>query len=328
MNENFLALTCGDPAGVGPELLLRALGEPPEARGARLVAYANEKLLRRVSAASGVPFPRGVAAVCPGGAWPETGHLIVDMECGADAVEPGRVSAACGAFAHASICAAAADVMAGKASALVTAPASKQAFHLAGVDFPGHTELLAHMTGARDVRMMFWSPRLRLVLDSIHEPLRDVPRLLNRAHLAQTIRHARAAGAVGVLALNPHAGEGGLFGDEERGIILPAVEDVRREGFHVEGPLVPDTAFCWLADPAQPAPFGAYVALYHDQGLIPFKMAAFHDGVNVTLGLPIVRTSPDHGTAFDIAWQGRADPRSFFNAINVARLTGRGLSSP
>ncbi len=315
-----LAVTCGDAAGIGPELVARALALPQETWGARLAVYGDAALLWRVAVAAKLEWPE-MAVVAADDPWPETGHVVVESgaaESLADVVS-GQVQAVCGEQAHAWICGAVRDVLAGRAQGLVTAPIHKQAMHLAGVDFPGHTELLAHLTQTRDVRMMFWSGRLRVVLATIHEALADVPRLLTREHVAQTICFAaEAAGPrVGVLALNPHAGEGGLFGREEAEILLPAIAAARARGISVEGPLVPDTAFCWLGE-GRPAPYDVFVAMYHDQGLIPFKMVAFHDGVNVTLGLPFVRTSPDHGTAFNLAWQGKADPESFFSAIRLA----------
>jgi len=320
-----LAVTCGDAAGIGPELVARALALPPETWGARLAVYGDLALLRRVARVAGLPQP-DATEVSSGVAWPEACHVVVtDGEDRAlDGIEPGRIQAVCGSRAHKWICDAVRDVLAGRCHGLVTAPVNKQALHLAGVDFPGHTELLAHLAQTPEVRMMFWSERLRVVLETIHEPLAKVPGMLGRGRLLRTIRMAAQSGAkgtsrptIGVLALNPHAGEGGLFGREEADVIAPAIADARAEGLDVAGPLVPDTAFCWLAK-SGPAPFDVYVAMYHDQGLIPFKMAAFHEGVNVTLGLPFVRTSPDHGTAFDLAWQGRADPGSFFAAIRLA----------
>jgi len=316
-----LAVTCGDAAGIGPELVLRALAKPPSEWGARLAVHGNAALLRRVASATLLPQPEGIIEVAPGEAWPENGHVIITAQAEdaefADVI-PGQVQAVCGRHARTWICNAVRDTLAGRAQGLVTAPVNKQAMRLAGVDFPGHTELLAHLADTPDVRMMFWSERLRVVLETIHEPLAGVPSKLDRAHLLQTIRFAaRAAGPrVGVLALNPHAGEGGLFGREEQDIIAPAIADACAEGLRVEGPLVPDTAFC-------SAPYDVYVAMYHDQGLIPFKMVAFHEGVNVTLGLPFVRTSPDHGTAFDLAWQGRALATSFFAALRLAARRGR-----
>jgi 4-hydroxythreonine-4-phosphate dehydrogenase len=175
---------------------------------------------------------------------------------------------------------------------------------------------------------MFWSPNLIVSLATIHHPLSEISGLLSRERILAAIRLTaaalRASGVarprIGVLALNPHGGEQGLFGHEEASLILPAIRAAQAEGVDAAGPLVPDTAFLWLTPSSapMPPPYDAYVAMYHDQGLIPFKMAAFDQGVNVTLGLPIIRTSPDHGTAFDLAWQGRASAGSFLAAIRCA----------
>jgi 4-hydroxythreonine-4-phosphate dehydrogenase len=326
-----LAVTLGDCAGIGPELVLRALADPGLSAACQLLVYGNLTLLRRVAAAAGLPgaescavLPRGGAAAPP---LPQDRHLLFDFPFAeAATLTPGRVQAACGARAYDWICAAVRDLQAGVADALVTAPINKEALHLAGVGFPGHTEILAHLTRTPGPCMAFYSPGLVVSLATIHEPLSNVPRLLTAESILRTIRltHAAcqgfgvAAPRLGVLALNPHAGENGLFGHEERTAIVPALERAKAEGIRAYGPLVPDTAFTWLSARSAAAPFDAYIAMYHDQGLIPFKMVAFDTGVNVTLGLPLIRTSPDHGTAFDLAWQGAASPASLFSAISLA----------
>ena len=325
-----LALTLGDCAGIGPELLLRALADSDIAEVCRLIIYGNLEILKRVAAASGIPLPAGLAVIdreptsgSRSFVLPENGHALLDFPFEeASSIRPGQVQAACGRQAHDWICAAVEDIQRGLADALVTAPINKEALHAAGIRFPGHTELLAHLTGGAAPCMAFHSDRLFLSLATIHEALHDVPRLLTVPSLLHTIRLTSAACGkpqphIGVLALNPHAGENGLFGQEERDVITPAIEAARAEGLRVSGPLVPDTAFTWLVA-GEPAPFDGYVAMYHDQGLIPFKMVAFDTGVNVTLGLPVIRTSPDHGTAFDLAWQGRASPTSLASAIRLA----------
>jgi 4-hydroxythreonine-4-phosphate dehydrogenase len=330
-----LALTLGDCAGVGPELALRALTDPGLAEVCRLCVYGNLPLLGRVARAARLRLPDGLVVRPYQSQAPDlpsaAGHVLFDFPFDeAEHLVPGRVQAACGRQAHTFICAAVRDIQAGRADALVTAPINKEALHAAGVDFPGHTELLAHLTGGAAPVMAFHSERLFIALATIHEALRDVPRLLSVPSLLHTLRLTAAAcegfglaqPRIGVLALNPHAGENGLFGTEERDVILPAVEAARAEGLRVSGPLVPDTAFTWLAA-GRPPPYSAYLAMYHDQGLIPFKMAAFDTGVNVTLGLPIIRTSPDHGTAFDLAWKGEASPTSLACAIRLAaRMAG------
>jgi len=236
--------------------------------------------------------------------------------------EKGSPTAAGGAASYAYIRRAVEIVLKGEAHALVTAPISKEAFKMAGIPYPGHTEMLAALTGTNRYAMMLCGGPLRVVLVTIHTALRDVPPLITRARVLDTIRLAVAAcrmlgldaPRIAVAGLNPHAGEAGIFGSEEITEIAPAVEDARREGFSVTGPYPPDTLFYRAAR----GEFDLLVCMYHDQGLIPLKMIAFDTGVNVTVGLPIIRTSPDHGTAYDIAWKGVANPTSMREAIDTA----------
>jgi 4-hydroxythreonine-4-phosphate dehydrogenase len=214
------------------------------------------------------------------------------------------------------------DALAGRVDAIATAPINKGAFAAAGFSWPGHTELLADLCGVSDVAMMFWSDALRVVLATVHIPLAEVPRALTSDRLLRVIRlTARslprfgiARPRLGVAGLNPHAGEDGLLGTEERTAFAPAVSTAAREGLDVSGPWPADTLFVRAAR----GEFDAVIAAYHDQGLIPVKLASFGRAVNVTLGLPIVRTSVDHGTAFDIARKGIADPGSLVEAIQLA----------
>jgi len=330
-----LAVTVGDAAGIGPELVLRALADEDVARVCRLFVYGNQNVLMRVAEAARIPFSGEVAVLPPEavvGGVPEAGHVLFDFPFeAAEGVLPGRVQAVCGAQAYQWIAAAVRDTLARRADALVTAPICKEALRRAGVAFPGHTEMLGSLTGTPDPCMVFYSEAWMMGLVTIHEALADVPRLLTTERILHTIRlthegcvrFGKPAPRIGVLALNPHAGEGGLFGGEEARAITPAIEQAQADGIDVSGPLVPDTAFVGcMGDGAKP-PFDVYVAMYHDQGLIPFKMVAFDTGVNVTLGLPFLRTSPDHGTAFGLAWQGRANAESFLSAIRLAALTAR-----
>ncbi len=326
-----MALTSGDAAGIGPELALRAMSNPDVASLCRLLVYGNLALMRRVAESSGLRLPPDLTVI-PGTKWPSehlpaTGPILIDTTFEESAsLRPGMVNPACGALAFAWISMAVRDIRAGLADALVTAPINKEALHDAGIPFPGHTEMLASLTGSPEAPCMaFYSPELFVSLATIHTPIAKVPALLDAAALARVIslteetceRLRGRRPRIGVLALNPHAGENGLFGSEEQEAIMPAIRAAQIAGINAEGPLVPDTAFTWLCSD-KPAPFDAYVAMYHDQGLIPFKMRAFDTGVNVTLGLPIIRTSPDHGTAFDLAWQGKASPASLYGAIKLA----------
>ena len=327
-----LAVTLGDPAGIGPELVLRALADRELAKVCRLFVYGNRRVLMRVADAARIPFPRDIRVLQPpaaaiGEGLPKTGHLLFDLpsETG-ETVLPGCVQVVCGVLAYQLITFAVCDVLAKQADALVTAPISKEALHRAGITFPGHTEMLGHLTGVSNPCMVFHSPAWMMGLVTIHEALADVPRLLTAERVLRTIRlthegclrFGKPAPRIGVLAFNPHAGEQGLFGNEEARIIAPAIAQAKSEGLNVSGPLVPDTAFLHCLENGKAPPFDAYVAMYHDQGLIPFKMTAFDTGVNVTMGLPFIRTSPDHGTAFGLAWQGRASAKSFLNAIRLA----------
>ena len=210
----------------------------------------------------------------------------------------------------------------GEAAAMATAPINKEALNRAGHKYPGHTELLAELTGTGDFVMMLAGDRLRVTLVTIHEALKNVPQLVTFDKVLSTIRithrdvdrYFRKNPRIAVLALNPHCGEGGLFGDEEERVIKPAVEAARREGINCVGPLSADTLFHFAVEGG----YDAVVCMYHDQGLIPLKLLHFEDGVNVTLGLPIIRTSVDHGTAYDLAGSGKASDASMAAAIRMA----------
>jgi len=287
-----VAVTVGDPAGIGPEIAVKAAGHPRVVEVCRPVLYG--------------PHTPGALAAFPGG----------------------RVSAAAGLAAHDAIVAAVRDARAGRVAAIATGPISKSALAAADLPWKGHTELLAHLCEASPVAMMFWSSRLSVVLATVHVPLAEVPRLLTRDRLADVIRLTAAAmpdfgiaaPRIAVAGLNPHAGEAGLLGTEDRDALAPAVRDARARGVDVVGPLPADTVFV-RADRGE---FDVVIAAYHDQGLVPVKLLAFGRAVNVTLGLPIVRTSVDHGTAFDIARKGTADESSLVEAIRLAaRLAAR-----
>ena len=276
-----VAITVGDPAGIGPEI-----------------------------AAAAVVDPR-VTDVCEPVVYAPPGHFA-----------PGVLSAAAGQAAFDTIVRAVADAQAGVVDAIATAPVNKEAFRLAGLPWHGHTDLLAHLTGAPHVVMMFWSDAIRVVLATVHVALADVPRTLTPASLESTIRlTARELPRFGLdrarlamAGLNPHAGEHGLFGHEEETVIAPVIARCREAGVHIDGPIPGDTVFVRAAR----GEFDAVVACYHDQGLIPVKLLAFGHAVNVTLGLPIIRTSVDHGTAFDIAGTGTADHGSLVEAVRLA----------
>ena len=281
-----IAITVGDPSGIGPEIAIKAARDPRVVDVCRPILYGphiREDLAR---------FPIG------------------------------KANAASARAAHDAIVRATEDARMGKVGAVVTAPISKEALALAGFPWRGHTDLLAHLCNTTDVAMMFWSERLRVVLATVHIALAEVPRALTRARVRDVVAlTARSLPAFGIATpklamagLNPHAGEHGVMGDEELRVILPALDDARAVGVNIEGPFPGDTVFVRAAR----GEFDAVIACYHDQGLIPVKLIAFGRAVNVTLGLPIIRTSVDHGTAFDIAGKGIADEGSLVEAILLA----------
>ncbi|OFW09281.1 MAG: 4-hydroxythreonine-4-phosphate dehydrogenase PdxA [Acidobacteria bacterium RIFCSPLOWO2_02_FULL_67_36] len=281
-----IGVTVGDPAGIGPEIARKAAADGELSASCEIVLYGPS------TEAAGARFERG------------------------------RVSAAAGRAAYDAIVEAVEDARAGRIDAVATAPINKEAFAAAGLPWRGHTDLLAHLTGAARVAMMFYAESLRVVLATVHIPLAEVPRALTRDVVEGTIalaaselpRFGFASPRLAVAGLNPHAGEHGVIGTEDRDVLAPAVAAARARGVSVDGPFAADTVFVR----AMRGEFDAVVACYHDQGLIPIKLVAFGRAVNVTLGLPIVRTSVDHGTAFDIAGKGVADPSSLIEAIKLA----------
>ena len=281
-----IALTTGDPAGIGPEVAARAAADPAVRAVAEPILYG-----------------------------PGAGDAAGAFHAGVVSAEAGRAS-------YDAVARAARDALDGRIDAIATGPISKAAWARAGLRWRGHTELLAELTGAADVRMMFHAGRLSVVLATVHVPLADVPSLLTLERLETTIalahaelpRFGIARPRLALAGLNPHAGEGGLIGDEEQHTFVPAVARCRARGVDVSGPFPADSVFRRAAA----GEFDAVVACYHDQGLVPIKILAFGQAVNVTLGLPIVRTSVDHGTGFDIAGRGVADPSGMIGAVRLA----------
>jgi len=319
-----LLITMGDACGIGPEIIA-SLWRREAPRDA--VVVGDVGVLRRAVAATG-----GRLAVAQLQSLEELGGVPPrclpvwqpdGMSAGLGEMPLGRVDARAGAAAALCIEAAVALIQAGRARAIVTAPIHKEALHAAGSPYPGHTEMLQALAGGGPVRMMLANEELRTVLVTIHCSLRDAIDRVTRASVLETLRITGAAlkrmglpaPRIAVAGLNPHAGEGGLFGDEEIHHIAPAIADARAEGLDATGPYAPDTVFMR----ARRGEFDAVVAMTHDHGLIPVKYLGVEQGVNVTLGLPFVRTSPDHGTAFDIAGLGIADPASLGAALAMAR---------
>jgi 4-hydroxythreonine-4-phosphate dehydrogenase len=323
-----IAVTLGDPAGVGPEICLRLLADPSIAAACRPIVFGSASLLRRVAARTGLPAPERIVASVEEA---DQGPCVLDLGgLDADAVEPGRVAAVCGHAAFEACVAAIDAALAGRVAAVATAPACKEALHAAGHRYPGHTEIFAERLRAPRTCMMQYSEIVTCSFVTTHVGYAEVPALLTTGRILDVIELTHDAltrlrgrpPRLGVCGLNPHAGEHGLFGDrEEERVILPAIERARAAGMTVAGPLPADTAFT----PKARASHDAVVCMYHDQGHIPVKALAFESAVNTTLGLSVPRTSVDHGTAFDIAWKGEADPTSLLHAVRLAvRLAAGG----
>ena len=337
-----IGITLGDCAGIGPEIIVKAFRDAPEITQGCFVVGDVATLRRAVQIVCAGQVPLPVALIeSPAEALAMPPRCLPVLQIGALTAPPplGQLNAAAGQLAAECVVWAAQAALRGDIAALVTAPLNKEALALAGLphsNYPGHTEMLqalaaAHVgkqLNAMPVRMMLANDELRVVLVSIHMSLRAAIEAVTFENVLQTLKITHESlGAmlgrvprIGVAGLNPHAGEGGLFGREEIDIIAPAMAAARAQGMQVSGPFAPDTVFMRArAIDGNPGEFDVVVAMYHDQGLIPVKYLGVEKGVNVTLGLPLVRTSPDHGTAFDIAGTGQADASSLIEAIHVAR---------
>jgi 4-hydroxythreonine-4-phosphate dehydrogenase len=324
----LIAVTMGDPSGVGPEIIVKALADGALQKGCRPVVIGDAGALERAAGVVGSKLRVRRVESIPSGEFEEgVLHLLEVSALSRSEMAYGQPSAPAGEAVFRAITEAARLCLSGQADAMATAPINKEALNRAGHRYPGHTELLAELTGAREFVMMLAGERLRVSLVTIHEALSEVPRLVTPDRVLTTIRvthrdvdrYFRRNPRLAVLALNPHCGEGGLFGSEEELVIAPAVAAARAEGIDVAGPLPADTLFHFAAR----GDYDAVVCMYHDQGLIPLKLLHFEDGVNLTLGLPIIRTSVDHGTAYDLAGTGRASELSMVAAIRMAASMAR-----
>ncbi len=326
-----LALTLGDVAGVGPEVVVRSLTELLPHHDWRTVIVGCPRVVRRALTLLSIPWEVVTIDQC-GDDWSRPGRLVVwnPASVAVDEVPVGVADARAGRAAYDWLVASTRAALARQFDAIVTAPLSKLGLHRAGIHFPGHTEILAAECGVPEVAMMLYLPpgeplvhghSLSIAHATLHTSIASVPGLLTTQRVRDTIqlidRFLKQLGepsSIGVCALNPHAGEEGLFGDEEARVIAPAVAEAQRLGINVIGPRPADT----LIKSAVEGDFNGVVAMYHDQGHIALKLIGFHRAVNVTLGLPIIRTSPSQGTAYDIAWTGTADPSGMISAIETA----------
>lgn len=311
MTKPIIAITMGDPAGVGPEIILKALADPKVRRIAEPAVLGDEGLLNHI--ADKLKLKR-----------PPDGSVVCLSELDLKKLKAGKPGKESGAAMISYIEEAVYMAALGDVDAMVTAPISKDAAKKAGFKFPGHTEFIAHLTGTKDFAMMLGGKDLKVILVTIHEALRKVPSLITREAVLKTIKitddsFRRYFGfkrpRIAVAGLNPHASEGGIFGNEEEKVIIPAIKKAQSMGINAVGPLPPDTVFYRAVRKKE---FDCVVSMYHDQGLGPLKLLHFDNGVNATLGLPIIRTSVDHGTAYDIAWKGIASPDSLIAAIEMA----------
>lgn len=328
-----LAVTVGDPAGVGPEIILKAAARLVDRHDLELVVVAPRTIIESAAAKMGGEWQarwRAGDGSC--------GFTLDEIPLPPGSIRTGQITSAAGEVAYSSIARAVAMAMKGDASAIVTAPISKEALNLAGHPFSGHTELLAHLSGGEGPVMMLAHGPMRVSHVSTHIPLSEVPARLTPARLRRVLTVTRDAlrrigidrPRIAVAALNPHAGEGGMIGREDLDVTIPVLADLARDGWTVEGPVPGDTVFVKL----RAGQYDAVVAMYHDQGHIPVKLLGFSvdpatgrwqalSGVNITLGLPIIRTSVDHGTAFDIAGRGIASEQSLVEAIEYAAALSR-----
>ena len=321
--NNIIAVTMGDPAGIGPEIIIKSLVEG-ELSGAPVVVVGCAQTLRRIQSLNVTPPAelRVIDNVTQAQFAPGVINVIDAPLADPAALEPGVVQAQAGDLAYRCIKRATALALSGEVKAIATAPLNKEALHMAGHHYPGHTELLAQLTNSKDYAMVLYTEQLKVIHVTTHIALRKFLDTLSEQRVKTVIQVAddflRRVGfdnpRIAVAGVNPHAGENGLFGEEEITIVGPAVQAMQARGLNVTGPCPPDTVFMQCHE----GMYDMVVAMYHDQGHIPLKLLGFYDGVNITAGLPFIRTSADHGTAFDIAWTGKAKSESMAVSIQLA----------
>jgi 4-hydroxythreonine-4-phosphate dehydrogenase len=321
MKKKRIAITMGEPGGIGPEVIVKALHRADTSNYCTPVVIGDAEVMRDAVSLTRLPIKiKTISSLSQ--SKPARGSIeLLDIKSHSP-FKKGVPSKNAGRAVVSYIREAVSLALKNRVSAIVTAPISKESLKLAWHKWPGHTELLAELTGTKDFAMMFVSDKLKIILCTIHIPLKDVPKKINEKVVLKTIRLAKKGAdmlgiknpGLAVAGLNPHAGESGIIGKEEIAVIMPAIRKAFDEGIKVSGPYPPDVVF----HKAYNGDYDMVVCMYHDQGLIPFKMLAFDTGVNVTVGLPIIRTSPDHGTGFDIAWKNKANPSSMIEAIKLA----------
>ena len=322
----ILGISMGDPAGIGPEIVIKSLADPEILNLCTPVVLGDFKILKQADFNYKILQKLVITddLISDSSNFPK-GFLLQLSSLNPDVTKLGHPTPETGRAMETYINTGVDLALSGAIVALVTGPITITGLKLAGSRFHGHTELIAHKTGTENFAMMMAGPRLKVVLTTIHIPLSQVPGRLSSMEITRIINLTREtlitrfgipSPRLAVAGLNPHAGEQGMFGNEEADVILPAVLQAREKGFDITGPLPPDTVFFHAVE----GRFDAVICMYHDQGLIPFKLVHFRDGVNTTIGLPIIRTSVDHGTAYDIAWTGAADPTSMKEAIKMAAV--------
>ena len=327
----IIALTMGDPAGIGPEIIVKAFQDDTLPFQSRAVVIGSARLLQE-TAKKLAPEILVHTINRPDEGWYQTCTIdVIDLKNVPENIPVGRASAEAGRASYEAIKAAVDLALRDEVSGITTAPINKQSLHLAGYPFPGHTELLGNLTNAKQVALMLAGKTLRVVLVTTHVPLSQVQSHITEEKVLATIRltqewlarHVSDVPNIAVTGLNPHCGDGGIFGQEETDYILPALKTAQMEGIQASGPFSADALFGRLNSQK----YDAVVCMYHDQGMIPVKMDSFGQGVNITLGLPILRTSVDHGTAFDIAGKDKACPENLKMALRTAtRLSQSTLS--
>ena len=320
-SKPIIGITMGDPAGIGPEVTVKAVTDKKVTQVCHPLVFGSEQVI--LSAAKTFLGKVDVRKVTWAEDIRESSHdinMLVSTEMDHSNIRSGKITRLSGKMSADSVFSATQFALSGQIDAIVTAPLSKQGLQMAGYDFPGHTELLAYLTGTEKYAMMFVSESYKVVLATTHLPLSRVAQTLSRKLLLEKLIVTQATlqkyfaipePKIGVCALNPHGGEEGLFGNEEKRYILPAIITAQRMGIRAKGPFPADTIY----SPQIARSFDCILAMYHDQGLIPLKIRGLGEAVNVTIGLPIIRTSPDFGTALDIAGKGMADPKGMINAI-------------